>query len=659
MRREKNSAHQAVFLSAVLLFLANTTSLLADAQSEVNALTGNIHTRVAWREGGDQIDGGGNAIKGFDSQTGQVSTIWNSACVKSVIVAGGHKVALTSGDYKVWIVDWDGQNPAQLATGSVSDGWRDENGREWVIYRASGTGTGGGIYRVAIDNSSDKVLITNSPEGHDVYPWFQISADGKRAASFFPYSTGGFLNLETGDYQQVADGCWSGMASDNSYYWFHLNGNHNGLQTFRNAQGISNVGAMPPIQPDDGQIYCPRAAEGPEHGGQFFLVSGGYPGYNTNGDTVEVFLGKFNPERTSVAGWARVTNNNVPDQHPTAWIGVESLGPPELTRISLAPAGSNLMLGESVDFTADTKDQNGSHFDIEGSLTWAVDGGGSLSGQSNTGATFTSNGSSEGTFIVTVSKDDVSATASVKVSDPSNIHVKINSGGAALDDWEAGTQYITGGEDYDFGDGATNLGDIADPAPAGVYQTVRHGDHQTGVDVPNGDYTVRLHFMDAHVGERLMIYKIEGDTKLSDFNITEAAGGTLKAVVKEFCVTVSDGRLDIAAEQGGGNDVFESGIEVIAGDHCSPTNLAGNRVHATGRTLQVTRVTDNAYRISVPFDSDHRVEIVRSDGKVVRTFVSAGVSTIRWDTSAMASGAYVVRATVGDRTHAVRVPLMR
>lgn len=324
MRNRDSNDHHAPFLLALFLLMSGTSLLFADARSECNNLTGNIHTRVAWREGGDQISGGSNAIKGFDSKTGQVHTVWSGGCIKSVLVAGGHKVAVTSGDYNVWVVDWDGSNKTHLASGSVSDGWRDPaTGKDWIIYRGQGHGTGGGVWRVLIEDKSQKVKLTDRQEGHAVYPWFQISADGKRAASFFPWSNGGVLNLETGHYSQITNGCWSGMASDNSYFWFHLAGSHKDLVTFRDAQKLGTVNAMPPIQPA-GQIYCPRAAEGPQHGGRFLVLSGGYPGYNQNGTTVEIFMGRWSSGYDRIEAWARITNNGVADQHPTAWVGVES-----------------------------------------------------------------------------------------------------------------------------------------------------------------------------------------------------------------------------------------------------------------------------------------------------------------------------------------------
>lgn len=325
-------ALRATRLLRRLLVIAATLPLLvcaggevdAEARDEVLWLTGGVHTRVAWREGGHPINGGGAAIRGFDSETGEVHTIWDRPCIKAVLAAGGHTVLVTSGDYHVWALDWDGSNRRRIAKGSVSDGWRDPvSGEDWAIYRASGKGTDGGVFRVSLADPKRKVRVWAGPEGHKVYPWLQISADGKRAASFFPYDKGGILDVEAGKVTPVTDGCWSGMASDDSYHWFRLSGDHRTLATFRGTKRLSKATpVMPPIE--GRQIYCPRAAEGPEHGGRYIALSAGYPEYNKNGPGVEIFLGRFDPGYTKIESWARVTHNDVPDQHPTAWVGVEA-----------------------------------------------------------------------------------------------------------------------------------------------------------------------------------------------------------------------------------------------------------------------------------------------------------------------------------------------
>ena len=62
--------------------------------------------------------------------------------------------------------------------------------------------------------------------------------------------------------------------------------------------------------------------------------------------------------------------------------------------------------------------------------------------------------------------------------------------------------------------------------------------------VPDGTYTIRLHFADpyAPAGARLMDVVLNGTVVRSNFDITTAAGGTLKATTLSFPVTASAGK---------------------------------------------------------------------------------------------------------------------
>ena len=66
-------------------------------------------------------------------------------------------------------------------------------------------------------------------------------------------------------------------------------------------------------------------------------------------------------------------------------------------------------------------------------------------------------------------------------------------------------------------------------------------------EVPNGKYTVRLHFAETYDditfdGPRVFDVKVQGADVAKDFDISKAAGGLKKAFVKEAKgVEVSDG----------------------------------------------------------------------------------------------------------------------
>lgn len=67
--------------------------------------------------------------------------------------------------------------------------------------------------------------------------------------------------------------------------------------------------------------------------------------------------------------------------------------------------------------------------------------------------------------------------------------------------------------------------------------------------VPNGKYTVKLHFAETYegiygVGERVFTFNVEGK-EFKDFDVTAKAGGVLRAYVETVEVEVTDGKLDI------------------------------------------------------------------------------------------------------------------
>jgi hypothetical protein len=239
---------------------------------------------------------------------------------------GGHKVLFTSRDYKVWIIDFDGKNAKQLTdAGSVSDGWRDpKTGTEWAVYRGQGKGEGGGIYRINIDDPTQKIELYAGSAGHKVYPWFQMSADGTFAADYMPYGTVYVYDIVNKKKTKIKNGsCWASTASDNSYNWFHLEFGHRTLSLYNKTKSFGSVKVVPPAK-SGSAIYCPRLVEGTKGTGLYFSIGGGYTNYSSSG--IEIFLGKFSSDLKSVEKWARITNDDVANHHSTVWIGVEESG---------------------------------------------------------------------------------------------------------------------------------------------------------------------------------------------------------------------------------------------------------------------------------------------------------------------------------------------
>lgn len=138
--------------------------------------------------------------------------------------------------------------------------------------------------------------------------------------------------------------------------------------------------------------------------------------------------------------------------------------------------------------------------------------------------------------------------------------------------WKAGKEYAKG-EGYGFVYGSivdrgTDM-KIEGTKDARIYQTEHYSMDSFKAEVPNGKYTVRLHFAETYEGitadgERVFTVKIQGKEVLKDFDVRKTAGASQKVVVKEFKgIKVSDGLLDIVFTIQEQNPEI-NGIEIIA-----------------------------------------------------------------------------------------------
>jgi len=146
----------------------------------------------------------------------------------------------------------------------------------------------------------------------------------------------------------------------------------------------------------------------------------------------------------------------------------------------------------------------------------------------------------------TVTVTDLNSGAAATISLAPGGAVRINAGGPAYTDgagqqWSADKGSI-GGTVYSV---TSQIMGTATPA---LYQTERYGTFQYQLSVPNGDYTVRLKFAELYFttpAQRKFNVKINGTQVLTNFDVVAAAGGGLKAVDKDFKVTVTGSEIVI------------------------------------------------------------------------------------------------------------------
>lgn len=302
------------------------------------------HTRVVWcQDLGDGLDvyaeRRGLRLMGLDSDDNLgerpiLNEPWNYA--RPMITPKGDRVIFSSrADDTVYIVNWDGSGKRGLVEGFGLDVWRDpDDGTEWLYYAKDARRTGrhdepkySAVARCPIDDPSRGELVWNLlPITQLSENNFQISGDGRRASQHGPDIC--VVNeLPNRKWTRYGKGCWPSIAPDNSYRFWHFDGNHRSITMY--DPGATNRRTIN-LNEDAGiggrEVFHPRwsnharvlAMAGPK------LVPGGGP-------QMEVYVGRFDEAFTTVEEWARITYNSYGDFCPDVWVASaldEPLAPP-------------------------------------------------------------------------------------------------------------------------------------------------------------------------------------------------------------------------------------------------------------------------------------------------------------------------------------------
>jgi endoglucanase len=158
----------------------------------------------------------------------------------------------------------------------------------------------------------------------------------------------------------------------------------------------------------------------------------------------------------------------------------------------------------------------------------------------------------------TPAKPDVTQTA-IRIDAGATTNLTDSSGNVWLAD-----QGFTGGEIVTRADDLQ----IANTKDAAIYRTEHYDMTAFSWPVPNGKYTVKLHFAETYdgisgPGQRVFSFNVEGhETK--DFDVWAKTGGLGRADVETVNVDVTDGKLDITFTPGVQSPEI-NGIEIIPG----------------------------------------------------------------------------------------------
>lgn len=184
-------------------------------------------------------------------------------------------------------------------------------------------------------------------------------------------------------------------------------------------------------------------------------------------------------------------------------------------------------------------------------------------------ATFTattSSVSSNTNVNITATYGGISLISPLTVTASVSATIRLNSGGPAFN--ASGGRafiadaYFVGGSSLTRNVTITGTGDQA------LYQTMRYAPtFSYSIPVPNGTYTVKLHFAETSatfsgVGRRKFNVTINGATAYSNLDVFADAGSGNAAVVKTGTVTVTNGKVDIGFSTIVGTNAFINAIEV-------------------------------------------------------------------------------------------------
>ena len=159
------------------------------------------------------------------------------------------------------------------------------------------------------------------------------------------------------------------------------------------------------------------------------------------------------------------------------------------------------------------------------------------------------------------------APATVAAPASAQAVIRIDAGASASYTNAAGEVWLA---DEGFADGDTiDRGSdlqIANTKNPAIYRTERYGMTSFSHELPNGKYTVKLHFAENYEditgpGQRVFSFNLGGQ-EFKDFDVFAKAGGANRAYVETVNVDVTNGKLDITFTSNVQNPEI-NGIEII------------------------------------------------------------------------------------------------
>ena len=341
------------FVSATLLLVSCSPEVAPEPSDSLSVAVEEVtgaHTRAVWAqhqkpEGSDTyVNSDSHHLLGFDSRDGlgvrqllpktaNYARPLLSPDGRTVVFSDKNIVRDKRGRKKyspvVHAVEFGGTEIRELARGYASDIWRDPaTGIDWVYaVRRIKTDTAGAmeareLVRFRLGEPEEEELVWDrTPVCPDN---IQISRDGARASGQFPWPTGGYLDLENGDWTKLLHGCWTSYAPDDSHLAWVFDGAHRGATIFATGTGRSwkvDLNSAPGAEGHE--VYHPRWTNHP----RLLTLTGPYKGVEgreiqvtRGGQHAEVYIGRLAADLTGVDAWVKLTDDERGDFYPDVWV---------------------------------------------------------------------------------------------------------------------------------------------------------------------------------------------------------------------------------------------------------------------------------------------------------------------------------------------------
>lgn len=301
----------------------------ADVQKQLLELTGGRRVKVTWNQGAQS----GLKLWLFDTKDGELREV-PFAGSAPLLTADGRWVFASAGkapgERRVKAYNTDSRKVVEFPVGPTNNllaVWQEpKGGRTWVYVNDSGDRNenwdvpAGKIWRFPADKPAARELFWDRTRSH-IYLMF--SADGTRAC-FEPnwsnigqlsiaYDAKGQVDQDKSDYKQCGGGCFPGLAPDNSYRLFRLDGDHHAI-TMHDADGANPrkiaVSDMPGVREKGRNVWLTSWSKDPRY---LTLVA-------PAGNDAAIWMGRFDEGCTKVEAWVRVTAPGPQCWQSQAWV---------------------------------------------------------------------------------------------------------------------------------------------------------------------------------------------------------------------------------------------------------------------------------------------------------------------------------------------------